>query len=118
MNLLNKIYPDYEISFIIGMDSLCSLAQWYRATELVQKAQFLIYPRPGVQAPSYLELNETFGSRNSNRLLASILPDRFATSTISATEIRKLAHEQNWDAMTQMVAAPVLDLIKNHQLYQ
>ncbi|MBR0457900.1 MAG: nicotinate-nicotinamide nucleotide adenylyltransferase [Victivallales bacterium] len=118
MNLMNKIYPDCDLSFIIGMDSLCSLAQWYRAPELVQRAQFLIYPRPGVVPPSFLELSKTFGSRNANRLLESILPDNFALSGLSATGIRRAVQGGNWEEVSRSVPPSVLEYIQSNHLYQ
>ncbi len=76
MMTLKQIYPDVNMKFIIGMDNLVSLNSWYKAQELAQKVEFIIYPRPGVKPPSFLELEKSFGTKIAVRLEQSVLPDR------------------------------------------
>ncbi len=76
MMTLKQIYPDVNMKFIIGMDNLASLNCWYKAQELVNNVDFIIYPRPGFTPPSFLELEKSFGTKVAVRLEQSVLPDR------------------------------------------
>ncbi len=76
MMTLKQIYPDVNLKFIIGMDNLATLNAWYKAQELVQHVDFIIYPRPGYSLPSFLELEKAFGTRVAVRLEQSVLPER------------------------------------------
>ncbi|MBQ7649366.1 MAG: hypothetical protein IJS15_00320, partial [Victivallales bacterium] len=76
MMTLKQIYPDVNLKFIIGMDNLASLNGWYKVQELLQRFDFIIYPRPGVNPPSFLELEKAFGTKVAVQLEQSVLPDR------------------------------------------
>ena len=76
MMTLKQIYPDVNLKFIIGMDNLASLNGWYKVQELLQRFDFIIYPRPGINPPSFLELEKAFGTKIAVRLEQSVLPDR------------------------------------------
>ncbi|MBQ6470543.1 MAG: adenylyltransferase/cytidyltransferase family protein [Victivallales bacterium] len=117
MTTLKQIYPDYELVFIIGMDSLRTLSTWYRAAELVQHSQFLVYPRPEVPPPAFIDLAKSFGARNANRLLESVLDEYdFPVSPISSTDIRvRIAAGQ---PVTDLLPEAVWNYIQEHQLYR
>ncbi len=141
MTLLQKLYPDYKLSFIIGMDSLAQLHSWYRATELVQKVDFIIYPRPNVNPPAYIDLCASFGNRNALRLLNAVLPyhDSVVTyepsekegepdkrvvteydlpsSQLSSTEIRKALADGNTLLLQEALPESVLNYITENNLY-
>lgn len=42
----HKLYPDAELNFIMGMDSLLNLETWKRGLELVELANILVLKRP------------------------------------------------------------------------
>ncbi|MBR4899777.1 MAG: nicotinate-nucleotide adenylyltransferase [Victivallales bacterium] len=89
MAILKQIYSDCELFLLIGMDSLVGLHSWYRATELVTRGKFIIYPRPGVERPPIFELEKEFGSKNAYKLTYSIMDnEELAQSDISSTTIR------------------------------
>ena len=142
MSLLQKLYPDYKLLFIIGMDSLAQLHTWYRATELVQRVDFIVYPRPNVQPPAYIDLCASFGNRNALRLLNAVLPlhDSVVTyepsetegepakrvvteydlpsSQLSSTEIRKALVDGNMQFLQEALPEPVLKYINENNLYR
>ena len=142
MSLLQRLYPDYKLLFIIGMDSLAQLHTWYRATELVQRVDFIVYPRPNVQPPAYIDLCASFGNRNALRLLNAVLPlhdsvvtyepsevagepdKRIVTeydlpsSQLSSTEIRKALEEGNMQFLQEALPEPVLNYINENNLYR
>ena len=140
VSMLQKIYPDCLLYFIIGMDSLNQLHTWYRATELVQRVNFIVYPRPDVTPPAYIDLCASFGNRNALRLLQSVLPEHekivtrqpsevagepdtqivkeynLPSSSLSSTEIRK-AISQGLDVKEYLPELVLNYIIENH-LYQ
>ncbi|MBQ7651044.1 MAG: nicotinate (nicotinamide) nucleotide adenylyltransferase, partial [Victivallales bacterium] len=142
MSLLQKLYPDHKLSFIIGMDSLAQLHSWYRATELVQKVDFIVYPRPNVQPPAYIDLCASFGNRNALRLLNAVLPyhdsvvtyepsekegepdKRIVTeydlpsSKLSSTEIRQALADGNNQLLQEALPEAVLNYINENGLYR
>jgi len=111
--VLSRVFPEHEIFFLMGMDCLAALHTWHRATELVQRYEFLIYPRPGVITPSFVELANFFGRRNATRLVDAIV--KLEVSPTSATQVRK------WCAMGRdiggLVPEGICDYIVEHGLY-
>lgn len=117
MVVLMKIYPDYKMSFVIGMDSLQMLNKWYRAAELVQLVDFIVYPRPDCVMPAYIDLTHAFGPRNAHRLMASVLPeDELQMSPVSSTGIR--AGILDGKDMSGMVPPGVWEYIEDNKLYR
>ncbi len=49
---LQKQYPDYRFSLLIGADNWSCFQQWYRWEELIQLVPIIIYPRRGVMVDS------------------------------------------------------------------
>jgi nicotinate-nucleotide adenylyltransferase len=45
--LLQATYPEAELIFLIGGDSLAQLAAWHDPAGIVQKARLAVMPRPG-----------------------------------------------------------------------
>ena len=106
MTTLKQIYPDVNLKFIIGMDNLATLNNWYKAQELVQHVDFIIYPRPGAKPPSFLELEKSFGTRVAVRLEQSVLPDRIF-ERIEKPESDKKAEETAEKPLTPEDFKPV-----------
>lgn len=116
MCILTKLMPDTELHFLIGMDSLRSLHEWYHAPELVKRFNFLVYPRPGVNAPSYAELREYFGGANAKKLLESVISaDDLPQWDISSSDLRQAC--RNGGNLENYLPAPVWKYIQEHGLY-
>ncbi len=86
LNTLRPLFPEHQLYFLMGMDSLVDLHLWYRATELVQRFDFLIYPRPGVKPPTFAVLSGKFGQRNARKLLDAVAD--LPLIPVEATRIR------------------------------
>jgi len=114
METLNRVFQDYELFFLMGMDSLVQLHTWHRATELVQRNNFLIFPRAGVLAPSYVELAAFFGYKSAEKLLNSII--EMPTVDVSATVVREQCLKGN--SVVDLVPEPVIQFILKHNLYR
>ena len=84
LTMLSRKYPDHEIWFIIGTDSLMTLDTWHKGPELLRRFHFVHAPRPGFDKESYenriLSYKERFGA-DIHTLSSRMLP-------ISSTEIR------------------------------
>ena len=113
LDVLRRFFPGHALHFLMGMDSLVDLQAWYRATELVQRFQFIIYPRLGVTPPSFAELAGHFGARNARKLLLGIAP--LHPIPVRATEIRaQCAAAKN---VAGQLPESVLRYIRDNALY-
>ncbi|OGV64415.1 MAG: nicotinate (nicotinamide) nucleotide adenylyltransferase [Lentisphaerae bacterium RIFOXYB12_FULL_65_16] len=113
LETLRQVFPEHEIRFLLGMDNLIDLHRWYRATELVQHYELLIYPRPGVSTPSFAALAAHFGDRMARKLAKSVvaLPEM----PVVATEIR--ADLVRGRTVAGRCPESVLGYIRDHGLY-
>ncbi|MBP5638631.1 MAG: nicotinate (nicotinamide) nucleotide adenylyltransferase [Victivallales bacterium] len=116
INVLSKVFPDCKFSLLIGMDSLRTLTTWYRAPELIQHFDFIIYPRPGVLPPPMPDLEQDCGLRNAYKLFNSILPEEdLKVSSISATAIREAIAKHK--PIDSFVPEAVAKYIQDNNLY-
>ncbi len=116
MSILTKVMPDTDLRFLIGMDSLRTLHEWHKATELVIHFNFLIYPRPGYPAPPYAELREYFGGANARKLVDSIIPvDGLPQWDISSSDLRRAC--RNGGDLQNYLPAAVWKYIQENTLY-
>lgn len=117
LNIFRKLYPDCEISFIMGMDSLRHLPEWHRASELVQHFKFIVYPRPDVLPPAFTTLAQAFGERNAMKLLGSVLDENdIVLSDLSSSVIRDAC--ARGEDMEHALPVSVWKYIVEHRLYQ
>ncbi len=73
LELLRRIYPSHDIRLLIGTDLLKELGHWHRAGELVARYDLLIYPRPGSEHITYLELAAEYGDAMAARIFRGLL---------------------------------------------
>jgi nicotinate-nucleotide adenylyltransferase len=73
-----ELYGGAELFWIIGEDQLAQLDKWHRIDELVQKINFLVYPRLGSRLTDEVPINEL----RYQVLKAEKMP-------VSSTEIRE-----------------------------
>lgn len=105
-------HPDWEISFIAGMDSLEEIQTWHEYRKLLGLVQFLVVTRPG------------FGGERSDRVLRELGPDlarrvRILETPgleISATDLRRRAMEGY--PLRYLISDPVIAYIEAHGLYR
>lgn len=114
IKIFRELYPQAELWFLLGMDSLLQLATWYRWQELVCLTHFAVAPRDGqslADAPAPLQawLGEALANGQLKLLSAAQYP-------ISSTEIRaRLAQGEGTD---EVLPKAVADYIRAHGLYQ
>lgn len=94
-----EVYPDAELFFIIGGDSLRDFDKWYKPEEIIRLATILVYDRSGG------ELKSDF---------AKIIHGE--KMDISSTKIREMV--ANGESISHLVPKEVNDFIKRNNLYQ
>jgi len=116
MNELRSIYPDDQLYFFMGMDSLCSLHHWRNFIQFIENNQFIVYTRIGDEIPSHALLTSNFNNRPdlADKMLKSIttLPN----FDISSSQIRQAVSQR--EPIDQLVPPSVRKIIENNNLYQ
>lgn len=109
---LKKIYPQDELFFLVGGDSLSYMDKWYRAKDLMTMCTFVVYPR-GID--SGMNLKKECDALRLNYGADCIILNA-KTDDVSSTEIRQLSHDGKdiSDAVPRVVA----DYIAEHELYK
>lgn len=101
---LRKEEPDVRFWFIMGMDSVCDFPRWYRADELVELCEFIVFLRPGIKPPIY---------PFSTKLLAHQLKGPMINC--SSTEIRHAVAKHA--VFRYPIDTLVESYLRRHQLY-
>lgn len=109
---LRKIYPRYELFFIIGSDSLAELHRWKEINELLRLCRFVTFVRPGFEARSSREIKLDSTSRQS--LLKNVVSAH--QINISASDIRHRIAEGM--SIRYLVPNAVEIYIAEHNLYK
>ena len=115
LDILKQRYPDERFVWVIGSDSLNQLHLWYQAERLVREYRFLVYPRPDDEADLDL-LRSVWPQELFDKLSAAILAGAPEFET-SSTAVRERMARLGSDACRDMLPPPVLDYIKEHNLY-
>ena len=113
LETLRAVYPEAVLLFMMGMDSLADLHNWYRASELVTHFAFIVFQRPGVAPPAFSELSTRFGWKNGRKLVNAILDA--PSIPISARKIREW--HRVGKSLAGLVPESVLDYIQSYRLY-
>jgi nicotinate-nucleotide adenylyltransferase len=100
--------PNNEYYLLIGEDAIIALEKWQQPEEIIKLAKILIGTRPGIWAHA-----------TKNQALHQAILDGMTTineMNISATELR--TRLSRYLSCEGLIPEPVLDYIKQHQLYQ
>lgn len=108
---LRQIYPDKELYFIIGADSVAQLHTWNSINEMLQLATFVAAGRPGYDGVME-EMVQHLGAAAAERIMLLHTPEY----DISSTEIRTRLHEGA--SLAGLVPRAVEQYINAHNLYQ
>ncbi len=107
---LCKLHPNVRFTFLIGGDSLRTLAKWKRATDLVKCCDFETFGRSGIP----LDADSIgFDPQTNRRLLQNYHPE--FDCPVSSTQIRNAIAANA--AIDGLVPPAVADYIRKHQLY-
>lgn len=108
--LLSAQYPDSELFFLLGGDSLCKLPDWHEPARLVQQARLVVMERPGVVCDMTKMASQIPGL--SDRVIVEDAP----LIDISASDIR--ARVANRQTIRYLLPADVETYIHEQGLYR
>lgn len=103
LNDLQRLYPQAELYFITGADSLASLPKWHEYERLLQMARFVGVTRPGHE----LSLGELSKDR--------VFLHEVTAMAISSTEIRNRVRDKQ--PIWYLVPDGVVQYIVKNRLY-
>jgi nicotinate-nucleotide adenylyltransferase len=120
IDVLDKLEADTGERFIllIGGDSLLSLHTWHRAKELVQKNEFIVYPRTGSEV-TMEKLLEFWDEKSAAKLYSSMLEGTFFE--ISSTELKNSMEKNSlrYHIIERENFPPeIYGYIRQHNLYE
>ena len=110
LKYLHIAYPDDEIYFIIGEDSLNDIFKWYKPQEIVKLCKLLVFPRVS------LENTKKTAKAVMEKLDASIYVINSQIFDISSTKIRDMI--KNGDDVQNLISKEVLEYINENELYR
>lgn len=90
--------------FLIGADAFAEIGTWHRSAEVLRAVDFVVVSRPGYEYPV------PEGARLHK--LESVALD------VSSSAIRRRCVAGKWEALAEVLPAPVLDYVRQHRLYQ
>jgi len=112
MEILNQQYPDTEIYFVIGSDSLADLLSWKDPEKLFSITRFLVFPREGLDVPI-----EELTNKYRQLFGAKITYIPYPVVNISSTYLREQMALGNWEKVSPFIPPKVFSYIKEHELY-
>ena len=117
-------YPDSQLLFFIGMDSLLSFTKWYQWQKILEQAHLIVSTRPGFDIANInqetqllLKKHQVFSvaelqQQSSGNIL--IFSDNHWD--ISSTQIRERITQHH--DLSELLPQSVIHYIQQHQLYQ
>lgn len=110
LSYLKEKYPNDELFFIIGEDSLNDLPKWYKPEEILSMCNLLVFPRNknGALTETLKKIKEQF---NGN-----IFPISAPIVEFSSTNIRQRI--RSGKTVKYMIPDAVIDYIKENHLYE
>ena len=110
LKYLNEKYPDDEIYFVIGEDSLSDIYKWYKPEEILKLCTLLVFGRKSKETL----LNKI--SEVKKALGGDILAIEAPVFEISSTDIRNRI--KNGKSVKHMIPEKVRDYIEKSGLYK
>lgn len=109
---LKEIYNEYEIYFIIGLDSFYDLEKWYRPDLIFERCTIAVSQRGGFDAKGF----EEKASYYIKKYKAKIVNIRMPEIEISSSDIRKRI--KSGKPVRYMLTDRVMEYIEKHCLYK
>jgi len=107
------VYPDADLYFIIGGDTLPELHTWKDISDLLDLCRFITMVRPGFDPETLRKLNLHLESRHIDDLISRVTVGH--VFDISSTEIRVRVAKK--ESIRYLVPDAVERYIHEHQLY-
>lgn len=110
MRLLQQQFPDADLYFIMGGDSLRDLVKWSRPQELIKLCKLLVMGRPNAEAHPHM--HDAVIPGLADRVIMTDTPMLGVSSSDIAARLRA-GHSVRY-----VVPQPVLSYIETHRLYR
>ena len=110
MHLLQKQFPDAELYFIMGMDSLASLLTWHAPKQLIECCRLAVFDRPGFSVDLAALEAQLPGLRERTVLL------RAPTVDLAASDLQRRVRAG--ESIAHLVPDDVAAYIAEHGLYR
>lgn len=110
LEYLKNKYPDDELFFIIGEDSLLDFSKWYKPERILEMCSLLVFPRNSKETLA-LAVKEARKKFSDN-----IFPISAPVTKISSTDIR--AGIRDGKTVKYMLPEKVIEYIKENKLYE
>lgn len=110
LEYLKNKYPEDELFFIIGEDSLNDLEKWYEPERILTMCSILVFPRISRES-----LNEKIKEMNG-KFNGEILPVSAPIMELSSSNVRDRI--KNGKTVRYMVPDRVIEYIENNHLYE
>ena len=108
LGYLKEKYPNNDLFFIIGEDSLNDFDKWYKPDKILEMCSLLVFPRKSLKS-----LTETIKAEKMN---GRIFPISAPVFRISSTDIRNRV--KNGQTVRYMLPENVRDYINKYHLYK
>ena len=111
MRMLEEIYPEDQLFFITGADSILEIERWKDCEELLRRYPFLVGGRPGYRDAELAEFAEYLCREYQADVRIIDIPK----ADISSTEIRRRSRANQ--SIKYLTPDKVADYIKEKNLY-
>lgn len=110
VRIISQAYPDAELYFVMGGDSLRNLPQWHQPEVLIQLCKLAVMQRPGDEVSA--SMHGQFLPELAQRVVMIDAP----LIDISSTHITERLQEGS--SVRYLMPDAVLDYIQDNQLYR
>lgn len=121
LHQLKELYPQNELGFIMGWDSLITLDQWRQGLELHQLAKLIVFKRPGLASAAMPpSVQESLKQYPEHYLILSNPEFDVSSSSIRAQIAQASPEEctQDFPKLTGLVPSSVRKLIAQYGYYR
>lgn len=112
LEYFKRQYPNDQLMFLIGMDSLLNLHSWHQYQRIFELAQLIVIKRPG------FELNKQLPQPVLSRIDTAIQIVEAPEVAVSSTQIRTALVNNKPHNLAEHIPNSVFQYIQQQQLYQ
>ena len=109
---ISKLYPDYQVCFLMGSDNLKELETWNNADRLISEYKIYLLTRNDDDINQIINESDFLSSHRENLIIAK---DNII-GNISSTYVRRKIREGK--SVRYLVSDDVYNYIKEHNLYK
>ena len=112
LKVFQEAYPTKRIKFVLGSDHLATFNSWYKAREILENFDLIIFQRAGEDIMTIGKLLNLFGQRLAKQMIENIVPFNY---DISSSKFRQLFRGKK--DFSPLITKEVLKYIDENNLY-